>query len=277
MRTTDTETSIANSHAQSRVTARRAGFLRDIGSVALRALRLVSRDSEAVLPALIIPVFFLIVNIGALQSFVEGNLPPGFDFKGFQIPVSVVFAVTGVSRAGSLVLDVQDGYLDRLLLTPVSRSTLLMGLMVADFVVVILMTVPVLILGALIGVTFATGFLGQMVFVLIAATWGLAFTGFPYAIALRTGNPVAVNNAFLLFFPFAFLTTAFIPQEQMTGWLSTVADYNPTTYLLAGMRSLILTGWDGTALLQAAIAIFLVGAVSFTLAFAALRGRVKHR
>jgi ABC-2 type transport system permease protein len=63
----------------------------------------------------------------------------------------------------------------------------------------------------------------------------------------------------------------------MTGWLSTVADYNPTTDLLAGMRSLILTGWDRTALLQAAIAIFLVGAVSFTLAFAALRGRVKHR
>jgi ABC-2 type transport system permease protein len=80
-----------------------------------------------------------------------------------------------------------------------------------------------------------------------------------------------------LFFPFAFLTTAFIPQEQMTGWLSTVADYNPTTYLLAGMRSLILTGWDGTALFQAALAIVLVGAVSFTLAFAALRGRVKHR
>lgn len=266
-----------SSHEQSRVTARRAGFFRDLGSVALRALRLVSRDSEAVLPALIIPVFFLIVNIGALQSFVEENLPPGFDFKGFQIPVSVVFAVTGISRAGSLVLDVQDGYLDRLLLTPVSRSTLLMGLMVADFVVVILMTIPVLAIGALIGVTFATGFFGQVVFVLIAAAWGLAFTGFPYAIALRTGNPVAVNNAFLLFFPFAFLTTAFIPQEQMTGWLATVADYNPTTYLLAGMRSLILTGWDGTALFQAAIAILLVGSVSFTLAFAALRGRVKHR
>lgn len=269
--------STSDSHAQSRVTARRAGFFRDLGSVALRALRLVSRDSEAVLPALIIPVFFLIVNIGALQSFVEENLPPGFDFKGFQIPVSVVFAVTGISRAGSLVLDVQDGYLDRLLLTPVSRSTLLMGLMVADFVVVILMTIPVLAIGALIGVTFATGFAGQVVFVLIAAAWGLAFTGFPYAIALRTGNPVAVNNAFLLFFPFAFLTTAFIPQEQMTGWLATVADYNPTTYLLAGMRSLILTGWDGTALWQAAVAIFLVGSISFTLAFAALRGRVKHR
>lgn len=164
--------STLDSHAQSRVTARRAGFFRDLGSVALRALRLVSRDSEAVLPALIIPMFFLLVNIGALQSFVEENLPPGFDFKGFQIPVSVVFAVTGISRAGSLVLDVQDGYLDRLLLTPVSRTTLLMGLMVADFVVVILMTVPVLILGALIGVSFATGFLGQIVFVLIAATWG---------------------------------------------------------------------------------------------------------
>ena len=256
--------------------ARRAGFMRDMGSVALRALRLVMRDKEAVIPGLMVPLFFLVVNIGSLQNFVEGNLPPGFDFKGFQLPVSVIFAVTGISRAGSLVIDIQDGYLDRLLLTPVNRVTLLLGLMVADFAVVIVMTIPVIALGVVIGVSFTTGFLGMVVFVLIGAAWGLAFTGFPYAIALKTGNPIAVNNAFLLFFPFAFLTTAYVPQEQMTGWLAAAADYNPTTYLLAGMRALILEGWDSTAIFQAFAATAIVGAISFTMAFTALRGRV-HR
>ena len=117
---------------------------------------------------------------------------------------------------------------------------------------------------------------GMIMFIALAVAWGLAFTGFPYAIALKTGNPIAVNNAFLLFFPFAFLTTAYVPQEQMTGWLSTAADYNPVTYLLAGMRSLILEGWDASALGQAFLASAVVGAISFTLAFTALRGRV-HR
>jgi ABC-2 type transport system permease protein len=225
----------------------------------------------------VVPLFFLIINIGSLQSFVEGNLPPGFDFKAFQLPVSIIFAVTGISRAGSLVIDVQDGYLDRLLLTPVARPTLLLGLMVADLAVITLMCVPVVILGAVLGVWFETGVLGMLVFLAIGISWGIAFTGFPYAIALKTGNPIAVHNAFLLFFPFAFLTTAYVPQEQMTGWLATVADWNPVTYLLAGMRALLMTGWDGDAILKAFLASGIVAAISFTLAFTALRGRVRHK
>ncbi len=257
--------------------ARRAGFIHDLSSVARRALRLSLRDMEAIGPGLIVPLFFLIVNIGSLQSFVEGNLPPGFDFKGFQLPVSIIFAVTGISRAGSLVIDIQDGYLDRLLLTPVNRATLLLGCMIADLAVVALLAIPVLILGLVIGISFQTGVLGMLIFILLAVCWGIAFTGFPYAIALKTGNPIAVNNAFLLFFPFAFLTTAYVPQAQMTGWLSTAADYNPVTYLLSGMRSLILEGWNGTELLKAFLACAAVGALSFTLAFTALRGRVHKK
>ena len=101
--------------------------------------------------------------------------------------------------------------------------------------------------------------------------WGLAVTGFPYAIALKTGNPAAVNTSFLLFFPFAFLTTSFLPQEALTGWLSTVATYNPVTYVLAALRSRLTGGWQATPRLQGLLAILAVAAVSHTLAFLALR------
>jgi ABC-2 type transport system permease protein len=261
------------------VTPRRArptSFWRDLGAVALRAVRLTVREPDAVIPALIIPVFFFVVNIGALQDFVEASAPPGFDFKGFQLPVSIIFAVTGVSRAPSLVIDIQDGYFDRLLLTPVRRSTLLLGLMVADLCLVLALSVPVVLLGLVLGVEFATGLLGILVFLLMGALWGVAFTGFPYAIALKTGSPGAVNASFLLFFPFAFLTSAFLPTEAMTGWMRAIAKVNPVTYLLDGLRSLILTGRDWEAIAQALVAILAVGVVSFTLAFAALRGRVKR-
>ena len=103
----------------------------------------------------------------------------------------------------------------------------------------------------------------------MAGLWGLAFTGFPYAIALRTGNPTAVNNAFLLFFPFAFLTTAYLPQASMTGWLATATKFNPTTYLLGAMRALLQEGWAWAAIGRGLAAIAGVGAVSFSLAFAA--------
>lgn len=258
----------------SAVQARHAGFLRDLMSVALRALRQIPREPEAVVPALIIPVFFFVVNVGALQDVAEAGGVA--DFRAFQIPVAIIFAVTGISRASALVTDITGGYFDRLLLTPMSRTALLLGLMVSDLVLVIALSIPVLLLGFAVGVGFETGFLGVLVFLAIAGLWGLAFTGFPYAIALRTGNPAAVNSSFLLFFPFAFLTTAFLPQEALTGWLATVADYNPVTYLLDALRSLLTEGWEPSTLALGLLATLAVGALSFFLAFTALRGRVSR-
>jgi ABC-2 type transport system permease protein len=274
--TATTPTSPASPASAARVQPRSAGFVHDLRTVSLRALRLTWRDPEAFGPALAIPLFFFVVNVGALQSFVEGSLPPGFDYKAFQLPVAVVFAVTGVSRANALVVDIKDGYFDRLLLTPVRRGTLLLGLMSADFVLIVALAFPVAVLGLIVGIDPATGLVGVLLFVLMAGLWGLAFTGFPYAIALRTGNPTAVNNAFLLFFPFAFLTTAYLPEEQMTGWLATAVRFNPTTYLLDGMRALLMDGWEWDRIGAALLAIAVVGAISFTLAFSALRGRVKR-
>ena len=257
------------------VRARPAGFLHDLASVAIRALKLIPRDPESVIPALVVPVFFFVVNIGSLQNITEAQ-DPGFDFKAFQLPVAIIFAVTGVSRASSLVLDIQDGYFDRLLMTPMSRYALLLGLMVADFALVVALSIPVVLLGLVVGVSFATGILGMVTFVVMAGIWGVVFAGFPYAIALKTGNPAAVNSSFILFFPFAFLTTAFVPEQALTGWLATIATYNPVTYLLAGLRSLVMEGWDLEALAKGMAAVAVVGVVSQALAFTALRGRVRR-
>jgi len=248
-------------------------FLHDLSTVARRALRGALRDPAAVFPALIIPVFFFAVNVGSLGGVAQAV--SGLDYTAFQLPVAIIFAVTGVSRANALVADISSGYFERLLLTPISRLALLLGLMVADFALVIALSVPVLIMGFVAGVSFATGLVGMLVFVLLAAAWGLAFTGFPYAIALRTGNPGAVAASFILFFPFAFLTTAYVPKDALSGWLSAVASVNPVTYVLEGLRSLVMTGWDGGALLGAVAAIAIVGAVSIGLALAALRRRVR--
>ncbi len=260
---------------QSNIRARRAGFISDVISVATRALRSIPRDPEAIYPALIIPVFFYAINVGALQDMAERI--PGLDYKAFQLPVAIIFAVTGISRAVTLVTDIQTGYFDRLSLTPVNRLALLLGLTVADFTLVVALTLPVIVIGFVVGVTFASGPLGLLLFILLSGLWGLVFTGFPYAIALKTGNPAAVNSSFLLFFPFVFLTTVFIPREAMTGWLSTVATYNPVTYLLDALRSLITVGWDVEALAKGIACIVGVGVVSGTLALTALIGRTRRK
>lgn len=257
------------------IRARRAGFLNDLLSVAGRAIRSIGREPEFVAPAIIIPLFFFFVNTAALENL-TATLAPGFDYEAFVVPACIIFGVTGISRAGVVVTDIQEGYLDRLLLTPVRRLTLLLGMMVADVVLVSALTVPVVAVALVAGVEFETGVLGIVGFVALSAAWGLVFTGFPYAIALKTGNPAAVNSSFLLFFPFAFLTTSFVPREALSGWMDTVAGWNPVTYLLEGMRALVSQGWDWGALGQAVLAMAMVGVLSMSLCFAALRGRLER-
>jgi ABC-2 type transport system permease protein len=254
---------------------RTAGFVADLLSVAGRAVRRLPREPESIIPALIVPVFFYVVNVAALGSVAEESGAVG-DFKAFQLPVAIIFAVTGISQANALVTDIQDGYFDRLLMTPIRRVALLFGLMVADLVLVMALTLPVLALGFAYGVRFETGVPGVLAFIVLSGAWGVVFTGFPYAIALKTGNPGAVASSFILFFPFAFLTTSFLPKDALSGWLAAIATVNPVTYLLQGLRSLITDGWVWSDIAIAFLAVIGVGVVSIGLALAALRGRVRR-
>src|ERR1700737_2297490 len=112
------------------IRARPASALRDVASIAGRALRAVPRELESVIPPIFIALFFFVVNIGTLQRLTENHIK-GFDIKAFMLPTAILIGVTGVSRAGALVLDIQDGYFDRLLLTPVRRGAIPLGHMVA--------------------------------------------------------------------------------------------------------------------------------------------------
>ena len=90
----------ATTIARSNVRARPSGFVKDLWTVAKRAMRAVPREPEAFLPALFIPAFFFVVNIGALQDLTEA-IPgaEGFSYRNFQLPTAIIFAVTGISRA----------------------------------------------------------------------------------------------------------------------------------------------------------------------------------
>src|SRR5215472_7680599 len=140
-----TET-ITPSAAAEVIRARPAGFLHDLASIAGRALRAVPRDPAAVIPPVLIALFFFIVNIATLKKLTGNH--PGFSYTAFEMATAILLGVTGISRAPALVLDVQTQYLDRLLLTPVRRTAILIGHMTADVTVSAVLTAPILILGA---------------------------------------------------------------------------------------------------------------------------------
>lgn len=239
----------------------------------LREVRTVLRLPANFIPGLFIPAFFYFVMIGSLSEFASASGVA--NYKAFQLPLSILFAVTGGSAGLNMVADIESGYFDKLLLTPASRLAILVGAMGADFARIFLQGLFVVAIALAAGLEFATGGAGAVLMVLIASLWGLAYEAIGFGIALKTGNSQATQSTFAIFLPMVFLTTAFAPIEALSGWLATAARFNPMTYLLRGLRALSMTGWDWSEVGIGLLAICAVGSVTLTLAFRALAGRVR--
>jgi ABC-2 type transport system permease protein len=238
----------------------------------MRELRIAWRTPAYLIPNLIIPIFFYFVMVGSLKGF--ANQFGIANWEAFQLPISILFAVQGGSAGLNMVADIESGYFDKLLTTPASRMSLLIGAMSADFFRIMVQASLVLIVAVATGLSLETGVAGAVVLIVLSSFWGLAYSGFGFAIALKTGNSQATQSMWALFMPLMFLTTAFAPKEAMVGWLRTAASFNPMTYMLEGMRALTMTGWDAGDLAVAIAAVGAMGTLSIALAFAALKGRV---
>ena len=240
----------------------------------LRGLRDALRQPGVEITNIFIPMFFFAVTVGAIG----GIAGPAFgvtNFLGFQMPVAVLQAVAGVAGSAGIgtVTDIERGYFDKLLLTPSPRVALVFGRMAADCVRAMALTAIIVVVGLLFGSGMATGLLGALLIVAMAGAFGLAYSGIGLSIALRTGSAQAAQAGFLLFFPLLFLSPAFAPKEIFSGWLRFLATINPITYILQGMRGLILDGWDIGSLAGAFAAILGLTVFTLTLTLAALRSR----
>ena len=174
-----------------------------------------------------------------------------------------------------MVTDIERGYFDKLLLTPAPRRARVLSRLVADAVRAIVVSVVILLVGLAIGSPLEAGVGGAIVLLLLMGAFGAAYSGIGLAVSLRTGNPQAAQLGILIFFPLLFLSTAFAPKEVFEPWLEQVAGLNPVTYLLAGMRSLVLDGWDGAEIGYAFAAVGGIGVFTTVLTLLALRFRAR--
>jgi ABC-2 type transport system permease protein len=238
----------------------------------LRSLRESARQPAVEIGNVFIPMFFFAVTVGAIGS-VAGKAFGVDNYLGFQMPVAILQGV-GAGNAGfAMVTDIERGYFDKLLLTPASRISLVASRLIADGIRIMLLTLLITVVGLIVGTGMASGPLGIVMLALIGGLFGVAYSGIGMAIALKTGSAQAAQLGFLIFFPLLFLSPAFAPKEVFAPWMRTVATINPVTYILQGMRGLVLSGWDFRALGEALGAIAALGAFTLTLVFAGLRSR----
>jgi ABC-2 type transport system permease protein len=211
-----------------------------------RAVREVVRMPEATIPTLFIPLFFLVVNIGQVSRTFPSSTPflRGEGYAAFQLPVSLMFAVATATSGLALVTDIDLGYFDKLLVAPVRRSSLIFGRLMADLVRGSAASTLVLLVGLALGVKIRTGVPGAIVIVLLSALFGVAYAGFAILIALRSRNVQATQSSFILFFPLLFLTPNFVPFDRLSSLMETLARINPISYVIVGLRGLIIDGWN---------------------------------
>ena len=128
-----------------------AGLVSDIVAITGRAIRGILREPELFVFALIIPVFFFVVQIGALADVAEQTL--GIPkYAAFQLPISILFAAASTSGGNALVLDIAGGYWDKLSLTPAHRSALVVGNLFGEMFAVLGYSLVLLLFGFVIGV-----------------------------------------------------------------------------------------------------------------------------
>src|ERR1700716_366436 len=228
-----------------------------------RAVREVVRYPEATIPTLFIPLFFLVVNIGQVSKTFPSTTPflRGQGYVAFQLPVSLMFAVATATSGLALVTEIDSGYFDKLLVAPIRRSSMIFGRLVADLVRGIAASALVLLVGIAFGAHVESGVAGGVVIVLLSALFGVAYAGFGMLVALRTRNVQATQSSFLLFFPLLFLTPNFVPFDRLSSVMETLARINPVSYVIVGLRSLVIDGWDTGKIAACMLVIVLMGII----------------
>lgn len=255
------------------------GFFSQLFLLTWRTLVTIFRTPESILPPIGISLFFLVIYESTLGK-ASGFLPNiGGSYLGFILPLSIVSSsLSGAGIAAqNMVRDIERGYFDKLLLTPVKRSALLFGPILAGAVILGIQASLVLSVGLLMGLKPVTGLSGMLALIGLAVLLGTGFAGFTVSAALGSGNAAATQGASFVFFPMTFLAPTFVPLELLDGWLKTAATFNPITYVLQAMRALLNTGWDGKLILQAVIACLILAALMYSLAVLALRVRTKRK
>jgi ABC-2 type transport system permease protein len=229
-----------------------------------RALREGWRTPEALLPTLFIPLFFLVVNVGqAAKIFPAASTEflYGQGYGAFQLPSSLLLAASFGTAALFLVEDIEGGYFDKLRASPVPRSAIVLGRLIAEVAKGALIAAAIVLLGVIFGISIASGPVGFVLLVILTALWAAVFVGFMQLIALKTRSAAATNSAGLVFFPLLFLTPNFVPRDLLTRPMEIAATLNPVTYLMEALRSLILQDLVWEDILPGFAVVFVLGAL----------------
>ena len=237
-------------------------LVKDTGYLFVRYMKKLLRNPILLFFSLVQPIIFLVLFTQLFERF--ANVP------GFPAESYLIFATPGIllqnafgsalQSGNSIVSDIDSGYLQKMLVTSVSRYAILLGRLTSDAFRVLMQSTIIMILAFLLGAGPVTGILGVLLMLLTIAFFGLAWSGISLAIGLKTksSETVFAFGSFLTF-PLLFMSTSLTPLEFMPDWIKTVSMFNPISYTVDAVRVLMIDGFVWETILSA---YFVIGFVA---------------
>jgi ABC-2 type transport system permease protein len=248
-----------------------------IGYVAGRSLMRTFRQPAMIIPNITFPLMLLAINSSGLRA--ATHLPgfPTTSFLDFFIPVSFMQGALFAAIVSGLDLgrDIDNGFLNRLALTPMRGSALLLGQLGGAVGLGTIQAATYLVVGVIAGVRFQTGVSGALVLFVLAVLIAMGFGTLGLFLALWTGSGEAVQSSFPLLFFTLFISSMNLPRNLIEiTWFRDLATINPVSYMIEAMRTLVIQGWNGQALGLGFLFVFCMIAIGLAASAFALRSRM---
>jgi ABC-2 type transport system permease protein len=252
---------------------------RVVGELGRRSVRQTLRRPQLAAPLIVFPTLLLAIQVGGAGRAVDlPQFPEVNGFLDFMLAGAMVQAVLLAGNSGgiALALDIEMGFTDRLLAAPISRFSIVLGRLAGTAVLGAVVAVWFLAIGFIFGATITEGILGVLWIILLVSATALAFGGIGAAIAIKSGKASVVQGLFPLVFVVLFLSSAFFPINLLLEPSATIAEYNPLSFIVEGIREPIIAGFTGEDELKAVAAIAGIMAFGMILSARAMEGRARR-
>jgi ABC-2 type transport system permease protein len=194
----------------------------------------------------------------------------------FTAAVMIQTVASSALQAGiGLVNDFDSGFMDKMRVAPISKSAILFGKLISDAISTVIQVIIILVIGLALGVNVASGILGVFMILIIAAVFGIAWSGISLFVALTTkSSQTTLSVGLLTTFPLLFLSASVMPLELLPTWVQQVAKINPFTYIAQAFQNLIIKGLVWESVGYAFAAILIIGVISLGASILVFRKKV---
>lgn len=258
----------------------RRSALAQTAAMSTRAVVALWRQPAVVIPSVVFPLFFAALGTSAFSRAIDlPGFPPVRSFLDFALAGTIVQGILfgSITSATALATDIENGFFDRLLVSPTSRLSILVGRLAGAMAFGAFQTAFFVAVLIPFGLEIRSGVAGVAVMVVGGVLTALAVGALMSAMAIRTGSSEAVQGSFPLLFILLFFSSAFFPRQTMTGVYRGFADLNPVSYLIEGFRDLTIDGLTASAVARTIGIPLLLAAATLLLALRTLRARLGSR